>query len=109
MGSYISNRNAVGGPDVAVRACARYGVRRLADFCDMYARTRVHVAISLECLVELALPPAWFRSRSDDMQAFHRERGIQSRRGQGRNDGEQFYVRYCFADPSQSDAFCDPF
>jgi hypothetical protein len=30
------------------------------------------------------------------MLAFHRERGIQIRRGLGRNDDGQFYVRYCF-------------
>ncbi len=64
-------------------------------------------------LVELPLPPRGFRARSDDMQAFHRERGIQSRRGQGRNEGEQFYVRYCFADSAadsaHADAFCDRF
>ena len=44
-------------------------------------------------IVELALPPGGFRSRSDAMLAFHRERGIQIRRGQGRNDDSQFYVR----------------
>jgi hypothetical protein len=60
-------------------------------------------------LVELPLPPGGFRKGSDDMQAFHRERGIQSRRGQGRNDGGQFYVRYCFADPAHANAFCDRF
>jgi hypothetical protein len=60
-------------------------------------------------IVELALPPGGFRSRSDAMLAFHRERGIQIRRGQGRNDDGQFYVRYCFADPIHADAFCDQF
>ena len=35
--------------------------------------------------------------------------GIQIRRGQGRNDDGQFYVRYCFADPIHADAFCDQF
>jgi len=37
-------------------------------------------------MVELPLPPGGFRTRSDAMLAFHRERGIQIRRGQGRND-----------------------
>jgi hypothetical protein len=60
-------------------------------------------------LVEIVLPPGGFRARSDDMLAFHRERGIQIRRGQGRNDGSQFYVRYCFADPAHADAFRDRF
>jgi hypothetical protein len=60
-------------------------------------------------IVELAVPPGGFRSRSDAMLAFHRERGIQIRRGQGRNDDGQFYVWYCFADPAHADAFCDRF
>jgi hypothetical protein len=34
---------------------------------------------------------------------------VQIRRGQGRNDGSQFYVRYCFADPAHADAFRDRF
>jgi hypothetical protein len=60
-------------------------------------------------IVELPLPPGGFRARSDDLLAFHRERGIQSRRGQGRNEDEQFYVRYCFGDPAHADAFRDRF
>jgi hypothetical protein len=56
-------------------------------------------------IVELPLPPSGFRARSDDMLTFHRERGIQIRRGQGRNEDGQFYVRYCFADPAHADAF----
>jgi hypothetical protein len=60
-------------------------------------------------IVELALPPGGFRARSEDMVAFHRERGIEIRRGQVRNDDGQFYVRYCFADPAHADAFCGRF
>ena len=60
-------------------------------------------------IVELALPPGGFRARSDAMLAFHRERHIQIRRGQGRNDDGQFYVRYCFADPAHAGAFRDRF
>jgi hypothetical protein len=60
-------------------------------------------------IVELPLPPGGFRARSDAMLAFHRERDIQIRRGQGRNDDGQFYVRYCFADPAHADAFRDRF
>jgi hypothetical protein len=60
-------------------------------------------------IVELPLPPGGFRSRSDAMLAFHRERDIQIRRGQGRNDDGQFRVRYCFADAAHADAFCDRF
>jgi hypothetical protein len=60
-------------------------------------------------IVELALPPRGFRARSDAMLAFHRERGIQLRRGQGRNDNGQFYVRYCFGTPVHADEFYDRF
>jgi hypothetical protein len=60
-------------------------------------------------IVELALPPGGFRARSDAMLAFHRGRRIQIRRGQGRNDEGQFYVRYCFADPAHAQAFCMSF
>ena len=45
-------------------------------------------------IVELPLPSAGFRSKSDDMLAFHRERGIEPRRGRGWHDDEQYYVRY---------------
>ena len=31
------------------------------------------------------------------------------RRGQGRNDDAQFFVRYCFGNPAHADAFCDRF
>jgi hypothetical protein len=41
--------------------------------------------------------------------AFHRERDIQICRGRGRNEDGQFYVRYCFADPTDADAFYDRF
>jgi hypothetical protein len=60
-------------------------------------------------LVELALPSGGFRSRSSEFDAFHRERGIPMLRGRGRNDAEQFYVSFCFADPGTADAFRDRF
>jgi hypothetical protein len=60
-------------------------------------------------LVELPLPPGGFRSTSDDMVAFHRERGIQTRRGRGRNEAGHFFVTFCFADPAHADAFQDRF
>jgi hypothetical protein len=60
-------------------------------------------------IVELALPPGGFRARSDDILTFHRKRGIQIHRGQGRHDNGQFYVRYCFGDPAHADAFRDLF
>jgi hypothetical protein len=59
-------------------------------------------------IVELTLPRKGF-GHSDAMLAFHRERDIQIRRGQGRNDNGQFFVRYCFADPAHAEAFCMSF
>jgi hypothetical protein len=43
------------------------------------------------------------------MLAFHRERDIQIRRGQGRNYDGQSYVHYCFADAVDADAFRNQF
>jgi hypothetical protein len=56
-------------------------------------------------LVELPLPPGGFGSASDAMLAFHREHGIQPGRGRGRNEDEDFFVTFCFADPIHADAF----
>jgi hypothetical protein len=56
-------------------------------------------------LVELPLPPGGFGSTSEDMVAFHRERGIQIRHGRGRSDQGRFFVTYCFADPAHADAY----
>jgi hypothetical protein len=56
-------------------------------------------------IVELPLPSGGFRSQSDDMLAFPRERGIEPRRGRGWHNDERYYVRYCFADPVHADAF----
>jgi hypothetical protein len=37
-------------------------------------------------IVELAVPSGGFRSKSDEMVAFHRELGVEARRGRGRTD-----------------------
>ena len=60
-------------------------------------------------VVELALPPGGFRSRSSEFEAFHRELGIPIRRGRGRYETEQFYVRFCFPHTTAADAFRDRF
>ena len=46
-------------------------------------------------IVELLLPSGGFRSKSDERLAFHRERGIEHRRGRGGYADRQFYVRFC--------------
>jgi hypothetical protein len=60
-------------------------------------------------IVELPLPSGGFRERSADIAGFHSDRGIEPRRGRGRVDEGQWYVRYCFADPAHADAFCERF
>ena len=58
-------------------------------------------------LVELLLPSGGFAGRSAEMRAFHRQRGIKLRYGQGRIQGRErrWHVRFCFADPSEAEAF----
>ena len=56
-------------------------------------------------LVELPLPPGRFESASDAMLAFHREHGIQPRRGRGCIENEDFFATFCFADPIHANAF----
>ncbi len=60
-------------------------------------------------MVELPVPFGGFRDTSFAIDAFHRERGLESKYGRGRNDEGQWYVRYCFADPTVADAFRDLF
>jgi hypothetical protein len=60
-------------------------------------------------VVELALPPGGFRSRSLEFEAFHRELGIPIRRGRSRHEAEQFYIRFCFPHATAADAFRDRF
>ena len=54
--------------------------------------------------VELPLPSGGFRDRSAEIDRFHREREIQQKRGRGRVEEGQWYVRFCFADPTVADA-----
>ena len=60
-------------------------------------------------LVELALPPGGFRSVFLEIDAFHRDRRIPVRRGRGRQEAEQSYIRFCFPDPATADAFRNRF
>jgi hypothetical protein len=60
-------------------------------------------------VVELVLPLGGFRSRIPEFEAFHRELGIPIRRGRGRHEAEQFYVRFCFPHATAADAFRDHF
>ena len=48
-------------------------------------------------IVECALPDGGFGNRLDEFEAFHRLRGIESRRGRRQRRDEQEFVRWCFA------------
>ena len=56
-------------------------------------------------IVELPLPSSGFKLQSDEILAFHRERGIEPRRGSGWHDDKHYFVRYCFANSAHADAF----
>jgi hypothetical protein len=64
-------------------------------------------------IVELALPEGGFGRALDEMQAFHRLRGIQSRDGRRQRrdeqEDEQEYVRWCFASVIDADDFAQQF
>jgi hypothetical protein len=60
-------------------------------------------------IVEMAVPPHGFGSQLDAMYEWHRKRGIEVRRGRGRHEDEEDYVRWCFADPNIAAAFSAEF
>ncbi len=60
-------------------------------------------------IVEMPLPEEGFGRKLDDMEAVHRQWGIRSRRGEGRHDENQYYVRFCFADRNHAEQFARAF
>jgi hypothetical protein len=60
-------------------------------------------------IVELALPEGGFGRTLDAIHDFHRLRGIESRRGRRQRRDEQEYVRWCFVDPADANAFAAEF
>jgi hypothetical protein len=56
-------------------------------------------------MVELPVPHGGFGDTSWTIEGFHKEHGIESKRGRRSYDEGQSYVRYCFADPAVADAF----
>ena len=60
-------------------------------------------------IVELALPAGGFGSALDTFDAFHRERGLENRRGRRQRRDEQEFVRWCFGDRSDAEAFAKRF
>lgn len=55
--------------------------------------------------VELKMPPNGFGKKLDLIYEFHRERGLDIRRGRGQRRDDQHYVRWCFADRTDAEAF----
>jgi hypothetical protein len=60
-------------------------------------------------VVEIAVPLGGLRSSVDVMYAFHVQRGIQSRHGGWRRDGQKERVRWCFANADTAAAFASMF
>jgi hypothetical protein len=54
-------------------------------------------------VVELLLPDGVFGNRLDEFDAFHRLRGIESRRGRRQRRDEQEYLRWFFASVIDAD------
>ena len=60
-------------------------------------------------IVEMAVPPRGFGSRLDTMYEWHRSRSIEGRRGRGRHEDDQDYVRWCFSDAYFATSFAAEF
>jgi hypothetical protein len=56
-------------------------------------------------IVEVPIPPNGLGATLVAMHAFHRERGLELRRGRGRRREECDYVRWCFADRTDAEDF----
>ena len=56
-------------------------------------------------IVELPVPPNGFGKTLDLIHDFHRERDLEARRGRGQRRNDQDYVRWCFADRADAEAF----
>ena len=59
--------------------------------------------------VEMAVPPGGFGRQLDRMYDWHRERGIEARRGSGRREEARDIVRWCFADRDLAGGFAAAF
>lgn len=55
--------------------------------------------------VELQMPLGGLGKTLDMIHAFHCERGLDIRRGRGQRRDDQDYVRWCFADLADAEAF----
>ena len=60
-------------------------------------------------IVELEVPPNGFGVKLDAMYEFHRERGLEPRRGRGQRRGNQDFVRWCFGNRADARDFAKAF
>lgn len=60
-------------------------------------------------IVELAVPGNGFRAKTGDMAAWHRERGLEIRHGMGGYRERVWYVRWCFVNETDAEAFIQEF
>jgi len=60
-------------------------------------------------IVEMPVPAGGFGRQLDRMYDWHREHGIEARRGSGRREETRDFVRWCFADRDLADAFAAAF
>jgi hypothetical protein len=60
-------------------------------------------------IVEIAQPDGGFGTLLHAKDAWHRERGIETRRGRRQRRDDQEYVRWCFAEPPHAEAFRERF
>jgi hypothetical protein len=57
----------------------------------------------------MAVPPNGFGSKLNAMYDFHRERGLEPRRGRGQRRDTQDFVRWCFAKQDDAEEFSKAF
>jgi hypothetical protein len=60
-------------------------------------------------IVERPLSDGGFGTKLNEIEAFHRLRGIEGRRGRRQPRNEQEYVRWCFASVIDADDFAERF
>jgi hypothetical protein len=59
--------------------------------------------------VDMAVPAGGFRTKTHDMAAWHRDRGIESHQGAGSYQEAVWYVRWCFLNEADAVAFIQEF
>ena len=68
-------------------------------------RTARHNEREFPNIVELPVPPGGFGAALNVIHAFHTGRGLEPRPGRWRWSEGQDFVRWCFADRADADAF----